>query len=37
MEEIIGCGRVFDVRSREDRQRAVRKGKGKNTIATDRA
>ena len=37
MEEIISCGRAFDVCGREDRQRAVRKCKGKNTIATDRA
>ena len=27
MEEIISCGRAFDVRGREDRQRAVGKGK----------
>ena len=37
MEEIISCGRAFDVCGREDRQRAVGKGKGENTIAIDRA
>ena len=37
MGEIIGCGRALDVFGREDRQRAVGKGKGEDTRGIDRA